>query len=201
MGWQLGMRPRKRPRRYVEFPEAFLAGPCNMLFVPTLLAFLGLTLSGFVAILVLRRGVGAMSPNSWEMRWLGASFITFTWHELGRSLFLGLIGALGTAPLAIAFFAGSEKFYSNLTFLLGMAWASYALLIFFVSVTTGLVGFLRHEMGDPDRRSFVTLAQLVVVAVATFPLMMVFFSYFVPNMTLIVGVWLNTMGLYAELAS
>ena len=172
-----------------------------MLFVPTLLAFIGLGLCALVATLVLRGALIAMNPMNWAEKWVSSSFITFAWHELGRGLFLGLIAALGLAPLTIAFFAGSEKFYSNITFLTLLAWAAFAAGIFFTGVAGGLIGFLRYEAGNHERHSLMNLAQLAIVAVASFPVLILFLTYLVPSLSHVVGLWLDTMSLYAELAS
>lgn len=172
-----------------------------MLFVPTLLAFVGLTLSAMVLTIVLRGAFRAVTPDNWQDKWMSSSFITFAWHELGRGLFLGAVGALGLAPLTIAFFAGSERFYSNITFLSLLAWAAFSAAIFLVGIASGLIGFLRYEAGNPERHSLMNLAQLAVVGVAAFPVLVLFLTYLMPSLLHVVGLWLDTMGLYAALAS
>jgi hypothetical protein len=171
-----------------------------MLFVPTLLAFVGFVLCLTVMLLVVRAGIGSMSGNVWAERWGSASFITFTWHELGRALFLGLAAAAGASPMAIAIFAGSEHEIVKILYLTGVAWAGFAAGIFLIGVSTGLVGFLRFEHQSYSRRSFVTLVQLLVVAIATLPVAMVFTQYLMPTLSSVVGLWLHTMGLYARIA-
>jgi hypothetical protein len=172
-----------------------------MLLIPTLLAFVGLALSTLVALLVLRGAFAAINPSNWQEKWLHASFITFAWHELGRGIFLGLLAAVGTAPLSVAFFAGSQTEISNMVFLVALAWAAFATGIFFLGVTTGLIGFLRFEAGHPSQHSVITFVQLTVVAVASLPVLVVFLYYLVPNLTMVIGLWLDTMGLYAKMAS
>jgi hypothetical protein len=46
----------------------------------------------------------------------------------------------------------------------------------------------------------VTLVQLLVVAIATLPVAMVFTQYLMPTLSSVVGLWLHTMGLYARIA-
>jgi hypothetical protein len=172
-----------------------------MLFVPTLLAFTGFVICATVALLVLRAGVGALSGNRWAERWGATSFITFSWHELGRAICLGLIGAVGTTPMAFAFFAGSQRALTNVAFLTALAWASYAVGIFLIGVTTGLVGFLRHEHQSYQRASMVSLIQILIVAIFVLPVSLVFVQYLVPTLSMVIGLWLQTMGLYARIAS
>lgn len=171
-----------------------------MLFVPTLLAFMGFVLCLTVTLLVVRAGIGSMSGNTWAERWGSASFITFTWHEFGRALFLGLVAAVGVSPLAIAIFAGSQHELAKILYLTGVAWAGFAAGIYLVGVSTGLIGFLRFEHQNYSRRSILTLVQLLVVAVATLPVFLVFTQYLVPTLSSVMGLWLSTMGLYARLA-
>jgi hypothetical protein len=172
-----------------------------MLFVPTLLAFAGLTLCAVVATLVLRGALIAISPTNWGEKWVGASFISFAWHEFGRGLFLGLVAAIGLAPLTIAFFAGSAAFFSNITFVTMLAWGAFAVAIFFVGTASGLIGFLRYEADSPERHSLMNIAQLAVVAVASLPVALFFLTFLLPSLSKVVGLWLDTMSLYAELAS
>ena len=171
------------------------------MFIPTLFAFSGLALCMLVMGLVVRGALVGISPDNWEHKWVSTSFITFAWHELGRGLFLGLLIALGLAPLTIAFFAGSQRPFSNITFLSLLAWGAFAAAIFLIGLATGLVGFLRYEAGNPERHSFMNLAQIAVVAVASVPVAIFFVTYLVPSLSHVVGLWLDTMGLYAELAS
>ncbi len=171
-----------------------------MLFIPTLLAFLGFVLCLTVVLLVVRAGIVAMSGNVWAERWGSASFITFSWHELGRSLFLGLVAAAGASPMAIAVFAGSANELIKILYLTGVAWASFAAGIFLIGIATGLIGFLRYEHQSYSRRSVMTLAQLLIVAVATLPILLVFVHYLMPTLSMVVGLWLQTMGLYARIA-
>jgi hypothetical protein len=170
-----------------------------MLFVPTLLAFVGFVLCLAVILLVLRAGIAALSGNVWAERWGNTSFITFTWHELGRSLFLGLVGAIGTTPMAVAFFAGAQHEIQNILTLTGLAWAAFAAGIFLIGVSTGLIGFLRFEHQSYSRRSIVTLVQLIVVGLGTLPVFLVFFDYLMPTLSMVVTLWLHTMGMYARL--
>ena len=172
-----------------------------MLFVPTLLAFIGLMLCAIVTTFVLRGALIAVSPTNWGEKWVDASFISFAWHEFGRGIFLGLIAALGLAPLTIAFFAGSQAFFSNVTFVTLLAWSAFAVAIFFIGTASGLVGFLRYEADSPGRHSLMNFAQLAVVAVASLPAMVLFFTFLLPSLIKVVGLWLDTMSLYAELAS
>jgi hypothetical protein len=172
-----------------------------MLFVPTLLAFFGFVLCAGVAVLVLRAGFVALSSNNWAERWAGASFITYSWHELGRALFLGLVAAVGTAPMAVAFFAGSEHTLANVFFLTGLAWGAYAAGIFLLAILTGLVGFLRYEHQSHAGHAMVTLAQLLIVSAGVVPVLVIFIRYLVPNLTMVIGLWLQTMGLYARIVS
>jgi hypothetical protein len=172
-----------------------------MLFVPTLLALVGLVLCAVVATLVVRGALASMSAANWSERWLNASFITFAWHELGRGIFLGFVAAVGISPLTIAFFAGTTRFYSDVTFLSLLAWGAFAAGIFFVGVVTGLIGFLRYEAGNHDRHSLMNLAQLAIVGIAAFPVFIIFITFLVPSLGKVVGLWLDTMSLYAQLAS
>lgn len=172
-----------------------------MLFVPTLLAFAGLILTASIALWVLRGGVTALSGNVWAERWGPTSFITYSWHELGRALGLGLVAAAGTAPMAFAFFAGSQRALINIVFLTGLAWASYAAGIFLIGILTGLVGFLRFELQSYQRRSLITLAQILLVGLAVLPIFLVFVRYLVPTLSMVIGLWLQTMGLYARIAA
>jgi len=169
--------------------------------VPSLFAFGGLLICGAVTLWVIRGALVAMSPTNWSERWVTSSFITFAWHEVGRGLFFGLLVAAGLAPLTVAFFAGSARSFSNITFLSLLSWAAFAAAIFLIGVVSGLVGFLRYEAGNPDRHSVINLAQIAIVGVAAFPIAVVFLTYLVPSLVHIVGLWLDTMGLYAELAS
>ncbi|MFO1187212.1 MAG: hypothetical protein U1E87_07020 [Alphaproteobacteria bacterium] len=172
-----------------------------MLFVPTLLAFAGLILCASIALWVVRGGVFALSGNAWAERWGATSFITYSWHELGRALALGLVAAAGTAPMAFAFFAGSERALANIFFLTGLAWASYAAGIFLIGILTGLVGFLRYEHQSYQRRAVFALLQILVVGVAVLPVFLVFVRYLVPTLSMVIGLWLQTMGLYARIAA
>ena len=171
------------------------------MLVPSLFAFGGLLICGAVTLWVIRGALISMSPTNWSEKWVATSFITFAWHEVGRGLFFGLLVAAGLAPLSVAYFAGSSQPYSNITFLSLLSWAAFAAAIFLIGVFSGLVGFLRYEAGNPDRHSIVNLAQIAIVAVAAVPIAMVLLTYLVPSLVSVVGAWLDTMGLYAELAS
>ena len=171
------------------------------MLVPSLFAFGGLLVCGAVALWVLRSALIAMSPTNWSEKWVASSFITFAWHEVGRGLFYGLLVAVGLAPLTVAFFAGSSRPFSNITFLSLLSWAAFAAAIFLIGVLSGLVGFLRYEAGNPERHSIINLAQVAIVAVAAVPIAVILLRYLVPSLLGVVGAWLDTMGLYAELAS
>ena len=172
-----------------------------MLFVPTMLAFMGFVLCAAVAFLVVRAGVFALSGEAWAERWAGNSFITYAWHEFGRSIFLGLVAAAGTAPMGVAFFAGSQRAVWNVLYLTGVAWACFAAGIFLVGVSTGVIGYLRYEHASLQRRSLVAFAQILVVAGAVLPVFIVFVHYLLPTLADVVMLWLRTMGLYARLAA
>lgn len=172
-----------------------------MLFVPTLLAFAGFLVSASIALSVLRGGVFALSGNGWAERWGATSFITYSWHELGRAIGLGLVAAAGTAPMAFAFFVGSERALTNIFYLTGLAWASYSAGIFLIGILTGLVGFLRYEHQSYQRRSLITLMQILVVGIAILPVFLVFVRYLVPTLSMVIGLWLQTMSLYARIAA
>ena len=171
------------------------------MLVPTLFAFGGLLVCGVVALWVIRGALVAMSPTNWSDKWVSTSFITFAWHEFGRGLFFGLLVAAGLAPLTVAFFAGSDRPFSNITFLSLLSWAAFAAAIFLIGIVTGLIGFLRYEAGNPERHSIMNIAQIAIVAIAAFPIALLFLTYLVPSLVHVVGLWLDTMGLYAELAS
>lgn len=171
------------------------------MLVPSLFAFGGLLICGAVALWVIRTALVAMSPTNWSEKWVASSFITFAWHEVGRGLFYGLLVAAGLAPLTVAFFAGSARPFSNITFLSLLSWAAFAAAIFLIGLVSGTIGFLRYEAGNPERHSIINLAQLAIVAIASVPIAFVFMTYLVPSLVHVVGLWLDTMGLYAELAS
>lgn len=172
-----------------------------MLFVPTVLAFGGLLLWGAVLVLVLRSGVSTMFGDGWADHWAGASFLTFTWHELGRALLLGFVAAAGASPMAIAVFGGARDQFAQIVFLTGIAWAGFGAAIFLIGVATGLVGFLRFEHQLASRRNILTVLQVLIVGVATLPIAVVFTQYLVPTMSTVMGLWFHTMGLYARIAT
>jgi hypothetical protein len=45
------------------------------------------------------------------------------------------------------------------------------------------------------------LLQLAIVAVASLPVFVLFVTFLVPNLTKVIGLWFETMSLYAQLAS
>lgn len=172
-----------------------------MEFIPTIFALVGLGLCLAVAAFVVKGAVLGLSPEVWAERWSGASFITASWHEFGRSLFLGFVAAVGAAPLSLAFFAGSEGFLSNLVFLSGLVWVTFALAIFFVGIGTNFIGYLRHELASEDRHTLIAAAQVVIVFAACLPAFALFAAYLMPNVLTILGLWLDTMDLYAKITS
>ncbi len=138
-----------------------------MLFVPTLLAFMGFVLCLAVILLVVRAGIISLSGSVWAERWGNTSFITYTWHEFGRSLFLGAVGAIGTTPMAVAFFAGGQHALANVLYLSALAWASFAAAIFLLGISTGLIGFPLASNTRPTPGALSSpLAQLIVVGLA-----------------------------------
>ena len=168
------------------------------MWVPSILALIGFALSALVAVMVLRGAFVSLHPAYWRDRWDNVSFITFAWHEFGRALFLGFVAAAGFAPLAFAFFADSDRFMANVLFLTGVSWVAIALSIFFVGIVSTFIGFWRYELEHPERHSWFALIQFAVVAAFCLPLVVFFQIYLVPNLTTIVGLWFETMGLYAR---
>ena len=168
------------------------------MFVPTLLALGGLALCAFVAFLVFRGLLVAIMPNTWRDRWDQTSFITFAWHELGRSLFLGFVAAVGILPMTVAVFAGYDHFVFSVAFLSGVFWGTVALSIFFLAILSTFVGFLRYEMEHPERHSAWAVIQFSIVAVFSLPALFFLQAYLIPNLANITGLWFETMGLYAK---
>ena len=70
-----------------------------------------------------------------------------------------------------------------------------------VLVSTGLVGYLRYEHQSYQRRSIVSLVQILLVGLAVVPVFLVFVRYLVPTLSMVISLWLQTMGLYARIAA
>lgn len=168
------------------------------MLVPSLLAFAGLGLCAFVALLVLRGALVSLLPSTWRDCWDNVSFITFAWHEFGRSLFLGFVAAVGVTPMLVAFFAGNSHFVFNVSFLAGLSWATFTISIFFLAILSTFVGFLRYEIEHPERHSVWAIIQFVIVVAFSFPALLFFHAYLLPNLATITGLWFETLGLYTK---
>ncbi len=121
--------------------------------------------------------------KTWEARLPRDTFVGFAWQELGRSLVLGFIVALGCTPIGVFFFAGTDSFWSSLSFLSGIWWMSSALLFFYGFTLAGFGGYLAyHTRNKTDVAQSALWFELMIVLGVSLPFLYVFIRYLLPTL-------------------
>ncbi len=144
------------------------------------------SLSGLGLILVavfsaLASVVSAARIKSWESRRPKDTFVGYAWQELGRSLVLGFIVALGFTPVGVFVFAGTDSFWSSLSLLSAIWWTSSALIFFYGFTLAGFAGYLAyHNRKQTGVAQTALWFELMIVIGASLPFLYVFVRYLMP---------------------
>ncbi len=138
--------------------------------------------------------------RNWEARRPKDTFVGYAWQELGRSLVLGFVVALGCTPIGVFVFAGTESFWSNLSMLSAMWWTSSALIFFYGLTFAGFGGYVayhnRHQTGVAQTAMWF---ELMLVIGASLPFLYVFVRYLAPTLWPILSLLARTWQQYVSI--
>jgi hypothetical protein len=174
-----------------------------VLWAPTVFTLTGALVVLGVVIAGLRGALRAASPDHWAERYGGETYVHFAWQVLGRGLFLGYVFTLGLSPMAAAFFSGGKGFWREFFFLTLINWAVGAIVIYLLTLTPGLLGYLgyRRDARAQGTRTggLPVYLQVLIVVILSAPLVYILIALLLPPAREFFRIIINTAWLYAQI--
>ena len=163
------------------------------------------SLSGLGLILVaVFSAIGTMVASArlktWEARQPQGTFVGFAWQELGRSLILGFVVALGCTPLSVFVLSDLDSFWSNMYWLSGIWWMTSALIFFYGFILAGFVGYLTHQSRTQTSVTQTAIwFELMIVFAASVPFLYIFVYKLIPTLWPVLTALGRTWQLYVAI--
>ncbi len=159
---------------------------------------LGVGVALFAVGLTLLCAVRAASPQSWQDHWDKASYITFAWQELGRGVFFGYLFMLGMVPLTAFFFLGHAFFWNNFLFFSALIWGAAAILMYFIMVVPGIVGYWLHRRAQGKTGDLGMYVQVALVLALSAPFGYTLKTFLLPPTDQVFDLLVQTWKMYSK---